>query len=174
MDQIDRAESESEFVSSDDSSRELFSKHPWSIGGGGASELKEKLEGGDPTKLDKLTSCIGFSAILGEDEGFGGTKNTNHMRRLDSRFRRPIIEGEKVRDWGLDYENEVLFPYTSEIELIPIEPVENWIWPIRAVMESRKDFSRETYKECGRPYCCLLYTSPSPRDATLSRMPSSA
>ena len=26
----------------------------------------------------------------------------------------------------------------------------------------------------GEPYCCLLYTSPSPRDATLSRMPSSA
>ena len=24
------------------------------------------------------------------------------------------------------------------------------------------------------PWCCLLYTSPSPRDATLSRMPSSA
>ena len=24
------------------------------------------------------------------------------------------------------------------------------------------------------PYSCLLYTSPSPRDATLSRMPSSA
>ena len=24
------------------------------------------------------------------------------------------------------------------------------------------------------PICCLLYTSPSPRDATLSRMPSSA
>ena len=26
----------------------------------------------------------------------------------------------------------------------------------------------------GRRYFCLLYTSPSPRDATLSRMPSSA
>ena len=26
----------------------------------------------------------------------------------------------------------------------------------------------------GAPYLCLLYTSPSPRDATLSRMPSSA
>ena len=25
-----------------------------------------------------------------------------------------------------------------------------------------------------RPWSCLLYTSPSPRDATLSRMPSSA
>ena len=41
------------------------------------------------------------------------------------------------------------------------------------------------YKKCGRskqkadakrkyPKCCLLYTSPSPRDGLLSRMPSSA
>ena len=29
-------------------------------------------------------------------------------------------------------------------------------------------------REDGTYYCCLLYTSPSPRDATLSRMPSSA
>ena len=31
-----------------------------------------------------------------------------------------------------------------------------------------------TTKVCGVCVCCLLYTSPSPRDATLSRMPSSA
>ena len=28
--------------------------------------------------------------------------------------------------------------------------------------------------ECGKVYACLLYTSPSPRDRTRSRMPSSA
>ena len=36
---------------------------------------------------------------------------------------------------------------------------------------------RRGYYICDRPYlrpACLLYTSPSPRDATLSRMPSSA
>ena len=33
-----------------------------------------------------------------------------------------------------------------------------------------KDLSMEGYQK----YICLLYTSPSPRDATLSRMPSSA
>ena len=33
---------------------------------------------------------------------------------------------------------------------------------------------RYGYKMCLRLYICLLYTSPSPRDATLSRMPSSA
>jgi len=31
-----------------------------------------------------------------------------------------------------------------------------------------------TAKAMGAKYACLLYTSPSPRDATLSRMPSSA
>ena len=30
------------------------------------------------------------------------------------------------------------------------------------------------YPKDNTPGCCLLYTSPSPRDATLSRMPSSA
>jgi len=36
-------------------------------------------------------------------------------------------------------------------------------------------FGTGTYEQLGREYkLCLLYTSPSPRDATLSRMPSSA
>ena len=33
---------------------------------------------------------------------------------------------------------------------------------------------RDGYPPGQGPYICLLYTSPSPRDATLSRMPSSA
>ena len=35
-------------------------------------------------------------------------------------------------------------------------------------------FNVVNWKEVARRYSCLLYTSPSPRDATLSRMPSSA
>ena len=31
-----------------------------------------------------------------------------------------------------------------------------------------------TAKKCGREFVCLLYTSPSPRDTAISRMPSSA
>ena len=37
------AGSESEFVSVADTPRATFAKHPWSIGGGGAAELKEQL-----------------------------------------------------------------------------------------------------------------------------------
>ena len=36
------------------------------------------------------------------------------------------------------------------------------------------NFRSLNYAQTGPIYTCLLYTSPSPRDATLSRMPSSA
>ena len=35
-------------------------------------------------------------------------------------------------------------------------------------------FAKKRFRDAAKCYGCLLYTSPSPRDATLSRMPSSA
>ena len=40
--------------------------------------------------------------------------------------------------------------------------------PVREAVDKVLNHSDELYRDC------LLYTSPSPRDATLSRMPSSA
>ena len=39
---------------------------------------------------------------------------------------------------------------------------------------NKKEFQRKLDLAKDRMYCCLLYTSPSPRDRTRSRMPSSA
>ena len=45
-------------------------------------------------------------------------------------------------------------------------------WLTRSYQLNPQDY--ETCRLLGVAYGCLLYTSPSPRDATLSRMPSSA
>ena len=45
----------------------------------------------------------------------------------------------------------------------PRKNADNWIYGYHAVISAIKNDNS-----------CLLYTSPSPRDATLSRMPSSA
>ena len=41
-------------------------------------------------------------------------------------------------------------------------------------VEHIRTFSRDSMEYVSDYHICLLYTSPSPRDATLSRMPSSA
>ena len=43
-----------------------------------------------------------------------------------------------------------------------------------SLVASKRKGSAVEIQDIKRVYGCLLYTSPSPRDATLSRMPSSA
>jgi hypothetical protein len=59
LSQVDNAGSESEFISVADTPRELFSHHPWSIGGGGAVELREYIESGRTVLVSQVIS-IGF------------------------------------------------------------------------------------------------------------------
>ena len=51
---------------------------------------------------------------------------------------------------------------THEFKIVSLYKLKRW------------DFSASWVFATGRPYTCLLYTSPSPRDRTRSRMPSSA
>ncbi len=67
--QIDRAGSESDFVSVADTPRATFGRHPWSIGGGGAADLKEQIEADRPT-LSSLADELGIASVNGEDDVF--------------------------------------------------------------------------------------------------------
>mgnify|MGYP003306710149 CR=1 FL=1 len=60
----------------------------------------------------------------------------------------------------------------SEREAIRILQGKN-LTPVK-LQETRRTFERGLNKKIRHTDICLLYTSPSPRDATLSRMPSSA
>ena len=150
--QIDQPGSQSGFVSVADSQRELFHKHPWSIGGGGAAELKEQLEENAAKRLGTLVNCIGFGAILGEDEAFGDPISSPRMRLLPPTHRRVVVEGDQVRDWRALPRIEVLFPYTNDIQLCSEDVIHKWFWPLRTVLWGRNDFSKSSYRDCGRPY----------------------
>ena len=53
----------------------------------------------------------------------------------------------------------------------------NWQWSLELINQAQKEMEdlETKLKKCeDQQKACLLYTSPSPRDATLSRMPSSA
>ena len=56
---------------------------------------------------------------------------------------------------------------------INIEKIEAAVYTKSLLQDQQKILTDRLCKE-SKGYTCLLYTSPSPRDATLSRMPSSA
>ena len=59
--QIDRAGAEDEFTSTADVPRSTFASHPWSIGGGGAADLKEHIEEACADRLlADLADVIGY------------------------------------------------------------------------------------------------------------------
>jgi hypothetical protein len=150
--QIDQPGSQSPFISVADLPRENFHNHPWSIGGGGAAELKEQIDDAAHEHLGDIVDCVGFGCVLGEDEVFSSKRGTHRVRLLPSDLRRPIVEGDQVRDWNLSWRTEVLFPYNDAIELCEEGKVKKWLWSWRALLQARKDFSKRTFAECGRPY----------------------
>ena len=69
---------------------------------------------------------------------------------------------EVIKNW-IDKESSVLDLGCGDGEILNILSKE-WGSTVLGVEINQGDINK----------CCLLYTSPSPRDATLSRMPSSA
>jgi hypothetical protein len=152
LEQIDWVGSESEWVSVSDVERGEYAHHPWSLGGGGASELKGAIEATASGVLGERIESIGFGAILGEDNAFCRRPSGHEILSLPPDRRRRLVEGELVRDWGLESRVDVIFPYSRQIRLADDPKVARLLWPLRTLLWARRDFSRSTYREAGRAY----------------------
>jgi hypothetical protein len=129
--QVDQPGSESIFVSVADIPRATFAKHPWSIGGGGVSELKEQIEEAASLSLEakvatrRYTIWIGERAVTRETKEIGvfGMTNADEvmLADLDSFHRkgvgqiRRIVVGDEIRDWKESDGNYAFFPYGDQL-----------------------------------------------------------
>ena len=98
----------------------------------------------------------------------------SHMSIADDRLLEPPIIVPRGAGLRTDPEMEQISRYVMEggfvFGHVPNEALEKFGGLVKG-----RDFFRERIPNDHPLYnCCLLYTSPSPRDATLSRMPSSA
>ena len=138
--QIDLAGSESNFVSVADTERAVFARHPWSIGGGGAAELREEIEGESPS-LQSTGADLGFLVITGEDNCL--MLPTSTVSRLGFAHAMPIGEGDVVRDWSCDSELSVLWPYDAfGVDLSSDDTASHvqGLWSYRTSLKDRKVF----------------------------------
>lgn len=154
VDQIDRPGSESDFISVADTPRATLSKHPWSVGGGGAADLKAAIEASSPLRLTSIAESLGFMAITGEDDFY--LLPPHVAVRLGIPVR-PFVLGDGVRDWQTSADQLVAFPYTESpvgFEAAPFPPAPGLYsvlsWLIRTPLRSRVMFGKTAEEHGGR------------------------
>ena len=152
---LDKPGSENEFVSVVDQEPEIYRKHPWSVGGGGAAGLIRVVERGSNTRLGQHCLAIGFVCITKQDDVFVQDHAVLHRFDIKESERRSFGIGEEVRNWSHSSTLEVLFPYrddlTTRTECEFLSSLQ-FMWPFREDLYSRKVFGGQTYREAGKPW----------------------
>jgi hypothetical protein len=163
VDLVDRPGTKNDYVSTDDVDRQVYHKHPWPMGGGGAAELKDRLDRISSSRLESATDSIGFMAITAEDDFF---VTSARIAERDGLPTRQFVTGDVVRDWCLAPDCVVIFPYTiSGDRVVPVEPLVGtpaWklMWMFRTPIRSRAMFGK-TAEQQGKRWFEYLQLIPS-------------
>lgn len=159
VEQIDIAGSHNDFTSTTDVSRSTFTCHPWSIGGGGAAELKELLEE-DRDALSSFATSIGFMAIASEDDAYIVPKGWGKRTHIACN---PFSTGDNVRDWSIITDESIVFPYATSANVTSMhlhasDPAFRHFWSYRTVLRNRLMFGK-TPEQSGMEWYEFMHLS---------------
>ncbi|MBK9578957.1 MAG: BREX-2 system adenine-specific DNA-methyltransferase PglX [Fibrobacteres bacterium] len=141
--EVDNPGTETKWLSVVDAERSVFSKHPWSLGGGGASELKEAMEG-KWERLDQIALATGITSVNGEDDVFV-LPGHSASKRLGLETTIPLVVGDDIREWKLGNTWPAVWLYDPNFELLDLDAVPGiakYLWATRMFIQNRKRFGR--------------------------------
>lgn len=122
------------FITATDVPRERLATHPWSLSGGGASELKEQLESGSSRTLGDATDEIGIMAVLGEEEAYETPSWCKEPQR-------PLVIGEAIRDYTCRATHR-WWPYGDDLQPTVSAGSSRWMWPFRRTVRGYLMFGK--------------------------------
>lgn len=138
--QTDEASSESEFISTEDTSRQVLMHHPWNLGGGGAMDVQERIESNDTVLTD--LADVGVMAVTGEDDAYSRPSVRHFLRFGVSSDVRSFIEGDQVRDWRVVQPSSVIYPYNESGDAIATAQISLSLWPFRTLISAGVYFGK--------------------------------
>lgn len=138
----DRVGFESEYVSVADLPRQTLNKHPWSLGGGGAAELKDQLARRADKCLADIASEIGFVCMTRADDIYFTPRGALKRAGVNDAHISITVEGDRIRDYSIQDPGTTLFPYDSELRPVSAKEapaVHRWLWPYRTLLWLRRE-----------------------------------
>jgi hypothetical protein len=142
---------ENEYVSVAEIPRSKLAKHPWSLGGGGAAELKARIEESCGQRLTTVAKEIGFGCMTRADDIYFCPRHALRNAGVSDQFIVENVEGEVVRDWAINEPNTTLFPYDGDLRPVAATEspaVHHFLWPHRALLWLRRE-PNGNHKELG-------------------------
>jgi hypothetical protein len=135
--QVGRAAARDEFTSTADVPRTNFASHPWSIGGGGLVDLKERLELAASELISVIEAPIGRAVRIAEEEAFMfDSVRKRHSRASEAEFRGFLL-GEAIRDWQSSHGWWVWYPYC---EASKNSAMLRSLWQWKTTLDNRRTF----------------------------------
>ncbi|NRD51506.1 BREX-2 system adenine-specific DNA-methyltransferase PglX [Corallococcus exiguus] len=139
---------DNEYVTVSDLPRDSIGTHPWSMGGGGTTDVMSTIENASTEVLGSLVADMGRTMHTGLDASFYVPPY------LAARWRGsalPLVRGEDVRDWAHSTSECVLSPYNDDLEakLSVLAPgAFQFLWRTKTLLSRRVDFGK-TLQERG-------------------------
>lgn len=141
VNQVGKAGSASEWLSVEDSTRDRFAEHPWSVGGGGTGNLLERIES-DDRRLGSVIAAAGITSVTGEDDLYLLPLNGS-TARLHVQSCVPLVTGDVIRDYVLDPTYSAIWVSGPEFETLPLAEIgltKRLLWKYRAAISHRRRF----------------------------------
>ncbi|WP_437338608.1 BREX-2 system adenine-specific DNA-methyltransferase PglX [Sorangium sp. So ce394] len=138
-----------EYISVADVERDKLGHHPWSLGGGGATELKELLETRAEKRLGEVVDIIGVGALTMEDDAYIWGEGAIRRHEIPAVCARPMVTGDVVRDWAVHGPEHCVFPYDQSFVPWPQPAMCRALWPLRTSLQNRYTYGK-THLEHGR------------------------
>ncbi|GGT38515.1 BREX-2 system adenine-specific DNA-methyltransferase PglX [Nonomuraea spiralis] len=123
-----------------------FGRHPWVLAAGGL-ELIEQLDKVSQGRVDSVADSVGITSFTLEDDVYLMSTYTACRRGITPAWRRRMVVGDSVRDWGQLDGEVAIFPYTADFEPIDVEyvkPLLLHMWPYRTVVSNNVLFGGKT------------------------------
>ncbi|MCT1711060.1 MULTISPECIES: BREX-2 system adenine-specific DNA-methyltransferase PglX [Dietzia] len=142
VEHIDTPGYEDQWISVEGLRRNVLARHPWSLQGGAAPALSQKIDTKAHILLSNRVQEIGFGAVTREDEVyFVGAARIRQIAAQE--YSRPFVVGTDLRDWLEPQSDLAIWPYSdSNLKASANESLLSSLWRYRRSLSERTAYGR--------------------------------